>query len=312
VPSQKSIDRVIADKEWERHLEMQTEAEKRSYHGLSTVTKLTYYDRDRNGALVWLALGFVTVVLLIGRKRGARALLGLGLSFLYLIYYLVPTLMNSNYPVAVALTGAVIVLYLTVLSAHGPSLKAWLAILSSLVALGMTALLVWIFTVVANVDSIQLLPESVITDPGLILAIPALYIASVIIATLGVLDDLTITQVSTVLRLRANNTELSVRELYHEAMQVGYDHIGAIINTLALALLGSGLPIFILLSQSSLGEGLMQDAMTVQLATILIGSISLTLAMPLTTAFASLFAHEIGQGDISAEDTHSCAGHDHD
>lgn len=76
-----------------------------------------------------------------------------------------------------------------------------------------------------------------------------------VIAALGVLDDVTVSQASTVMALRGANPALGFRELSARAMRVGRDHVSATVNTLGLAYVGASLPVLLIFSSAELGLG---------------------------------------------------------
>src|SRR5690606_32774822 len=116
-----------------------------------------------------------------------------------------------------------------------------------------------------------------------------LLLGSIIIGVLGVLDDISITQASVVRELKAANSALPAIELYRRAIKVGRDHVGSLVNTLALAYVGAALPLVLLFSTSDapLFFTLNQEVVAAELARILIGSIGLILTVPLTTGLAA-------------------------
>ena len=118
------------------------------------------------------------------------------------------------------------------------------------------------------------------------------------------LDDVTVTQVSAVSALRRANPGLERVRLYREAMRVGKDHVASTVNTLVLAYAGATLPLVLLFSQGakSTGRILTSEIVAVEVVRMLVGSIGLILAVPITTALA---AAVLGADD----DVH--AGHDH-
>ncbi len=121
------------------------------------------------------------------------------------------------------------------------------------------------------------------------LDLAGLLLGSIIIGVLGVLDDISITQASVVRELRAANKSLSASELYRRAVRVGRDHVGSLVNTLALAYVGAALPLVLLFSTSSapLYFTLNQEVVAAELARILVGSIGLILTVPITTLIAA-------------------------
>ena len=125
-----------------------------------------------------------------------------------------------------------------------------------------------------------------------------LLLAGVIIGALGVLDDVTITQVSSVWELKHADPDMSVGDLYRAGMRIGRDHIGSAINTLVLAYAGAALPLLILASTSgqSWGGVASSEQVVEEVVRALIGSIGLVAAVPLTTAIAAAIASSDAAG----------------
>src|SRR5215213_8352575 len=136
-----------------------------------------------------------------------------------------------------------------------------------------------------------------------------------LIGTLGVLDDLVITQTSAVFELHGANRELRFSELFHSAMRIGQDHVAATVNTLVLAYTGAALPLLLLVSLSGehFGTFINREFVTEEVVRTLIGSVGLMAAVPITTSIACLLAlyHEqLGPlrrylGPVSLQDGHS-------
>jgi hypothetical protein len=102
-------------------------------------------------------------------------------------------------------------------------------------------------------------------------------------------DDITVTQSSTVLELRRMGEETTSPELFRAGLRVGRDHIGATINTLLLAYAGASIPLLLLFSLSRLRLDLVanSEVVAVEIVRTLVGSIGLVAAVPITTWLAS-------------------------
>jgi uncharacterized membrane protein len=140
-----------------------------------------------------------------------------------------------------------------------------------------------------------------------------LLLGSMIIGILGVLDDVAITQASVIQELKAANSSLGRRELYTRAIRVGRDHIGSLVNTLALAYVGVSLPLVLFFSRadSSLTLTLNQEIVAAELVRIIIGSIGLVLAVPLTTLIAAWYYGKNGVSVSHGEEHGGHHGHHH-
>jgi uncharacterized membrane protein len=132
-----------------------------------------------------------------------------------------------------------------------------------------------------------------------------------VIGALGVLDDVTISQASTVLALRRANPALRLRGLFSLALEVGRDHVSATVNTLVLAYVGASLPILLIFSAADLGvvNAVNLEVVAKEIVATLVGSIGLISAVPVTTALAALLA--VREDPDSLEDHGHSHAHSH-
>ena len=116
-----------------------------------------------------------------------------------------------------------------------------------------------------------------------------LVLAGIIIGSLGVLDDVTVTQVSAVWQLHQANPTYGARRLYPAGLVIGRDHIASTVNTLVLAYAGASLPLLLVFTQAGrgLGDVAAGELVAVEIVRTLVGSIGLVAAVPLTTALAA-------------------------
>jgi uncharacterized membrane protein len=117
-----------------------------------------------------------------------------------------------------------------------------------------------------------------------------LLLAGIVIGTLGILDDVTVTQVSAVHELRAADPFMPVRDLYRTGLRVGRDHVASFANTLLLAYAGASLSLLVVftISGSGLVGTLTNGVVAEEIVRTLVSSIGLVAAVPLTTALAAL------------------------
>jgi uncharacterized membrane protein len=120
-----------------------------------------------------------------------------------------------------------------------------------------------------------------------------LLIAGTVIGALGVLDDITVTQVSAVVELHDVSPGLGPAALYRRAMRIGRDHIASTVNTLVLAYVGASLPLLLFFTQAgqSIGRVSTREIVAEEVVRTLVGSIGLVLAVPITTALAAYALH---------------------
>jgi uncharacterized membrane protein len=273
-----------------------------------SVEPYRFADYDRKGSLVWLAVGFGLLVILLGRWRGLLALVGLGLSLLLVTKFLVPAILAGSSPLLVSLVGSLTVMFLMLglTSGVGPqSLAAALGIGGSLL---LAALLGDAYVHIAHLNGYTSELSSVLSQSNVHVSLEGIVIAGIVIGALGVLADMAVTQASAVMALRRANPSFTSRQLYKHAFVVGRDHLAATINTLVLAYVGASLPLLLVLHSSGVATG---DAFNTQdvaepIVATLIGSIGLIASVPLTTGLAAMLVTRV---PVSALPDH--AGHAH-
>jgi uncharacterized membrane protein len=249
-------------------------------------------DRWRLAELAIIFVLFIAAVVLVGGWQGVRALLGLALTAAIVVRILVPELLQGVPPVPLAV-GLAIVLTIAIIGlTEGLSRPGVAAILGTTGALCLTALMSATavafagFTNAGDSDLIYLQ-----TAGGAGLDLRGLLLAAFVIGSLGVLNDVTVTQAVAVGQLH-DEAGLQGRDLFASAFRVGRSHIGATINTLFLAYAGASLPLIVLFSVSQQPAGLIvnSEGIAVELVRTFVGSIGLVAAVPLSTGFATWLA----------------------
>jgi len=270
----------------------------------------TLVDYQRGGALIALFLVFALLVVVLSRWRGFLSLVGLGASLAVVLLFVVPGILNGEPPVTVALVGSLAVMFATVLLAHGAGPKSIAALLGTTATLLLTAGLAAFFTQLSRLTGLAGDEAFALRLADPTVSLQGLLIAGMIIAALGVLDDVTVSQSSIVLSLRAANHELGHRELFRRAMHVGRDHVSATVNTLVLAYAGSSLPVLLIFASGALplGQAVNLELVSEQVVATLVGSIGLIVAVPATTALAVLLAMRLPRDQLEAAASH---GHPH-
>lgn len=267
-------------------------------------------DFERRAPMLWLALAFVALVILFGRLRGVLSLIGLVLSLVGVVVFIVPAILDGRPPLAVALVGSMAVMLITILLSHGRGPKSLAAILGTAASLLLVGLLASLATGVTNLTGFSSEEAALlaVNDPGL--SISGLLVAGIVIGALGVLDDVTISQASTVMALRAAAPEEGFGSLYRRAIEVGRDHVSATVNTLVLAYVGSSLPLLLIFGVGELGawDTVNLEIVAKEVVAMLVGSIGIIAAVPLTTALAAWMAGSIPPSELEGEEAH---GHHH-
>lgn len=209
-------------------------------------------DFDRGRPLLVLFGVFAPLVLLLSRWQGLRSLVGVVGSLAVIVYFVVPAILDGGSPVGVALVGALVVMFLTIPLTHGIGAKTMASCLGTATSLVLILFVADLATTSARLTGLSSEEGAFVRVAATDVSLSGLLVAGMVIAALGVLDDLTVSQSSTVFALRAANPSLSARELFARGLSVGRDHVAATVNTLVLVYAGASLPILLVFS---LGAG---------------------------------------------------------
>lgn len=249
-----------------------------------------FVDFDRRVPLLALSILFSIVVIALSRWRGLAALAGVAVSLLVLVRFVLPAILEGQDPLIVAMVGGATIMFIALYLAHGLNAATTTAVLGTLLSLALTGLLglffvdLSIFTGAGSEEAFFLqINQQQVNLQGLLLA-------SIIIGTLGVLDDVTVTQASAVWELHRANPGYGVRNLYRAGIRIGRDHIASTVNTLVLAYAGASLPLLIIFSVSNrdLAHILNSEIVAEEIVRTFVGSIGLVAAVPLTTGLAAM------------------------
>lgn len=254
-------------------------------------------DHQRGNQLWLLGAAFVLILLLFGRWRGLSALAGLTVTFVLLLFFAVPAILAGESPllVAIVVSAAItlVVLYLT----HGLSLTTTVAVLGTLAALVLTGLLAMLSVAMLELTGVtDDIETAVVVTHGIDMR--GLLIASIVIGSVGVLDDVTVTQSATVSELAHANPSYRFGDLYRAASRVGRSHIASVVNTIVLAYAGSSLPLLVLIvaNNDSMSDVVTTQLIAQELVRSGVATIGLIAAVPMTTALAAAVIHRTGTG----------------
>ncbi len=251
-----------------------------------------YADRQRGRPLLLLTAIFALAVLALGRWHGLRALGGLAVSLVVLVAFVLPALLRGSNPLAVAVVGAAAIMVVALYLAHGMTVRTTIALLGTLASLALTGVLAAIFVAGARFTGLASEEATFLNAVAGQVELEGLLLAGIIIGSLGVLDDVTVTQASAVWELHLANPTYRARELYTAALRIGRDHIASTVNTLVLAYAGASLPLLVLFSLANrdLGDVLTGEVVAQEVVRTLVGSIGLVASVPLTTGLAAWVA----------------------
>lgn len=243
-----------------------------------------FRDFERSLPLTVFAIAFAVVVVAVARLRGLLSILGLGFAFFIIARFMLPALLEGRDPLLVGVVGSAAIMFVVLYFAHGFTLRTTTALVGTLFGLLLTASLGTIGVRWAHLTGIGSEDDYALSAASPDLRLTSVVICAVIVAAMGALNDVTITQASAVWELADTVTDR--RRLFSSAMRIGRDHIASTVYTIAFAAAGAALPVLLLLTvlERPIGEAITSEVFAAELLRTTIASIGLVLAVPVTTA----------------------------
>ncbi|MEA3398168.1 MAG: YibE/F family protein [Patescibacteria group bacterium] len=258
-------------------------------------SEIHYYivDYVRTGKLWALAIFFLAAIIAVGRVKGLRALIALGITFGIIIKYIIPQILSGASPLPATLLGSILILIAIIYITEGWRQKSHIAIISIAASLFITVLIAQLFVSLTRLTGAA--SEEILflfNIEGAVINLKGLLLAGIIIGALGVLDDVVVSQVAAAEEIASANKNLSRGEIFKKTYKIGVSHISSMANTLFLAYAGVSLPLLILFisGQSAFAswtEILNTELIAVEIVRALAGSIGLILSMPIATFIAA-------------------------
>ena len=260
----------------------------RSPSGDGTTT-YAFDDFQRKPSLLLLGLIFAVLVVAIGRWRGVGALAGLVVTAVVLTQYALPAILGGRSPTLVALTAGAMIVLVVLYIAHGFNVRTTTAVIGTLLSLVVTGVMAAAAVKITNVTGLSSDDVTYVQNFVGSIDVKGLLLGGIIIGSLGVLNDMTVTQSSAVWEIHQAAPDQSRRSLYRAGMRVGRDHIASTVYTLVFAYAGAALPLLILFSVSGrhVTDVLGSDVVAEEIVRTVAGSIGLMLSVPLTTVIAA-------------------------
>jgi uncharacterized membrane protein len=250
-------------------------------------------DVVRLPSLVPFVAALVVLLLVVARWKGLASLAGLAGSVAVFLLSIVPAVRRGEDPLVATLAGALAVLAVAVFVVHGFNRKSLAALVGTVACLFVVVGLAGVTLAAAHITGLG-------SEEAVFLAVGSggridlhrLVLAGIVVGSLGALVDMGIGQASATFELAAAHHEMRGARLYASALNVGRDHIGSLVNTLALAYFGGAMPLIVLLSLGDFPLSLSANSETIvgSIIAVLVASIGLVLCVPITTAAAVVLA----------------------
>lgn len=255
----------------------------------------SYYITDyiRTKSLWWLIAVFVITITVVGKWKGVRSLISLVASFLVIIKFIIPQILSGANPLLITIIGSVAILLAVVYITEGINHHSHVAVVSIFLSLLLSVFLAWFFVQFGKLSGFSSEEDFSLINIGQnVINFKGLLLAGIIIGTLGVLDDVVISQITAVKQLYEANRGLSKKQIFKRAYEIGVSHISSMTNTLFLAYAGVSMSLLILFISgqsafNSWAQIINNEAIATEIVRTLAGSIGLILSVPISTFLAT-------------------------
>jgi uncharacterized membrane protein len=259
-------------------------------NNLESIDTYAVAEPYRIPTLAFFAGLFVLCLVVFGGTQGVRGLLALIASFFFINYLLLPGILGGQSPELVSFGVAALIIVAGSYITHGINRTTTTAVIGMLLTVAITGLLAYSAIHSARLGGYTGEEVTYLNfDTKGSIDFVGLLFGSLMIGFLGILYDAAISQSIAVEELLSVGKYLTRKEVYKRGLRIGREHIGALVNTLAIAYVGASLPLLLLfrltVDQSAVIT-INQELFATEILRILIGSIGLILAVPITTLIA--------------------------
>ncbi len=257
----------------------------------------TYYVSDiyRLPIVGFVIILFFIITFLIIGKQTFQAIGSLILSFIVIIYYLVPQILSGASPLLVSFIAALAIAVISLFWAHGFHIRTVIAFISTMITITFALIISYFFVSFSRLSGLGTEEAFFLQAAGVgVVNLKGLLLGGIIIGTLGILDDITTGQSAAVEEIYKANKSLKFNDLYQRGLSVGKEHIISLVNTLVLAYTSVALPLLLLFTiyKQPAWVVLNSEIIVEEVIRMLVGSTTLILAVPITTVLAAyIFAH---------------------
>lgn len=248
---------------------------------------------ERLPAIYLLILLFFLLIILFGRKQGFYAVVGMIISFFILIFVAGKGILSGTNVYFVTFSSALLIMLFTLYLTYGFNKKTHSAFIGSFFTLLITFVLGYVFISLTKLTGFGSEESTFLKISENALNMRDILFAGIVIGALGVLDDVTIGQASAVFQIAKTDSSLNWKQVYKRAIVIGKDHVASMVNTLIIAYAGASFPLFLLFIQESgvpFSYILNSEIVSEEIVRMLVGSIGILIAVPLTTLIASKMA----------------------
>lgn len=250
--------------------------------------KVSIQDVVRQNYLIGLIIFFFASILLIGRKKGLKSIIGLLITILAIFFVLLMAIFKGYNAVVVSIGTCFAIIILTFAIIGGwnkKTISAALGTLGGVVLAGVIATITGYLAQLSGAGKEEAIMLSV-ASKNVVFNFRELLFAEIIVSALGACMDVGMSIASSLSELKIKNPSMTGKELFKSGMNIGGDMIGTMTNTLILSFIGSSLVLVLLYMSSSIKftDVINIEAIATEAVCAISGSIGIVYTVPITAA----------------------------
>ncbi|UOE96311.1 YibE/F family protein [Alkalihalobacillus sp. LMS39] len=238
----------------------------------------TIQDVKRDKYLLLVTWIFIFTLLLVGKKQGLYSIISLFVNAAILSYALDVYIKTSNISL-VFICGVSVILFtiISLLLVNGRNEKTYAAIVATLICTFLLLLTAYLVMWATAEQGLRYEEMQFLTRPH-----QMVFMAGVLVGSLGAVMDVAITMSSSIFSLYEKNNNISVKAMKTSGMEIGKDIMGTMTNILFFAYISGSIPMMILYlnNYAPIGFTLSMN-LSLELARALAGGIGIVLTIPI-------------------------------
>jgi uncharacterized membrane protein len=247
---------------------------------------------DRRGTMILLVLFFILTLVLLSGWQGLKIATSIGVSIFMIGWILIPAFLRGANPIPIAIFLAATFTCISSGLTFGWNRKTLVTTIGTVGGTIVAYIISSIFAHSAHVSGLGSEEDRLFFSQNPTLDPRGLLFAGIIIAAMGVVEDVAVSIASGIEQVAKANPSSSLKDLFTAGMVVGKDHMAAMANTLIFAYVGASLSTLLLYSQYDANwlKFLNFDTVTEEVIRSLAATIGLVFTVPITAICAAWFA----------------------
>lgn len=248
-------------------------------------------EMDKSGLMISISIIFIFLIILIGKGKAVKALFGIGISIFFIFYGMIPLILKGYSPLWLGILFTFLITFFTIYFIIGYNKKGLVAFLGTIGGTIIAGILSQIYICAMKLTGYTGLESIYSSNLFKNVNVVELISAGIIIGSLGAVMDIAISIASSLNEIREHNNQLTEKQIWKSGMRIGKNVIGRILNTLILAYIGSSMFVILMFILEKKGYSLIRilnfEFISTEFLRVLVGSIGILIAVPLTAYFGS-------------------------